>query len=333
MSEARHKAQQAGFRNYLVSGTREFRKQPGWCERKDCEFMPLRRTETGELVDEWQHYGRCGHSRSCGYDRRPKKKEWIAPLARPIPTVQKPKRKKQTKFAEIETVASTMVAPSVMQSFLHFFAGESSTAQWTNDGCMIGASPSNPNETIYWYATRELRFCTAKVVEYQQAFEYRFRRKDTLKRNKKGTHYQAHKKLGLDYSPILYGLPYIQPLTSVVNIVESEKTAEMMRLTNYGMVWLATGGKSNLREEVLRDVSEFAINLWPDQDAASNWLEFANRWNGRQDDDNGNTYRIRVVNWQSHCVERVEPTDDPSDWMQVANLSEWDTVKQLQEWK
>ena len=117
------------------------------------------------------------------------------------------------------------------------------------------------------------------------------------------------------------------------NIVESEKTAEMMRLTNRDIVWLATGGKNNLREEVLRDVSEFAINLWPDQDAATNWLEFANRWNGRQDDDNGNTYRIRVVNWQSHCVERVEPTDDPSDWMQVANLCEWDKVKELQVWK
>ena len=134
MSEARLKAQQAGFRNYLESGTREFRKQPNWCDRQDCEFMPLRRTETGELVDEWQHHGRCGHSRSCGYDRRPKRKEWIAPLSRPIPTAPTPKRHRQTKFAEIETVANTMVVPSVMQSFLDFFAGEATMIEWTKLG-------------------------------------------------------------------------------------------------------------------------------------------------------------------------------------------------------
>ena len=335
MSEARRKAQASGYRHYLESGTRQNRIQPPWCERSDCEYMPLRCSASGELIENWQHLGRCGHQRSCGYQRMPERKAWqpSAFQADRLTIVQEPPRKVQTKFAEVALVARTMVVPSTMQRFLHFISEQGVNEVWKAQGCMVGADPKDEWLTYFWYATRDLRFCTAKVVQYKGEWDNKFRRFTAVKRDKQGKHYQLHKSLGLDYAPILYGLPYIQLDTEVVNIVESEKSAEIMRICHPHSVWLATGGKNNLREEVLRDVSEFCINLWPDRDGINAWSAFADRWNGAKDKDSGNAYRIRVVDWSKSCVQHnLSLTADPSDWMQAAHLWQWDEVGRLERW-
>jgi hypothetical protein len=66
-SKARHEAATKGLPYYLEHGNRSTRKQPNWCSRQDCEFMPYRITATGELPEGWQKFGRCNHTQSCGY--------------------------------------------------------------------------------------------------------------------------------------------------------------------------------------------------------------------------------------------------------------------------
>ena len=54
-------------------------------------------------------------------------------------------------------------------------------------------------------------------------------------------------------------------------IVESEKTALLMSLLCPDGVWLATGGKQNLKEAMLWPLVGMEVSLYPDADALADW--------------------------------------------------------------
>ena len=57
--------------------------------------------------------------------------------------------------------------------------------------------------------------------------------------------------------------------------MESEKSAVIGSAIFPGYVWLATGGKSQLREEKLRVLTGRTVLLFPDADAYAEWKERA----------------------------------------------------------
>lgn len=325
-TDARSRAIARNYRYYLESGTRQYRRHPAWCERKDCEFMPYRRTSTGAIVDaDRLCYGVCNHSSSCGFSNYPaeNKEDFVPDIQQPsIPT-----RKAQRTFADPEAYAKTTVRPCEFQRWLNFMFSTTMLEVWTRQGCHLGAGDSG---TVYfWYVNRNQDLATAKVIQYRHRYEPRFIRRDTMKRNKAGQHYMIHRKLELDYQRILYGLGYITKDTQSVHIVESEKTVEIMRLALPYTNWLATGGSNNLCEEILRDVSEFDIYLWPDTNCMQSWAEFAARWDGQQDVDNGNTYKLHVIDWVDRGSYEAEDGDDISDWIQGSTPNQWEELDDL----
>jgi predicted alpha/beta-hydrolase family hydrolase len=61
----------------------------------------------------------------------------------------------------------------------------------------------------------------------------------------------------------------------VVVLVESEKSAVIGSAIFPGYVWLATGGKSQMREEKLRALTERTVLLFPDADGYAEWKQRA----------------------------------------------------------
>ncbi len=61
----------------------------------------------------------------------------------------------------------------------------------------------------------------------------------------------------------------------VVVLVESEKSAVIGSAIFPDYVWLATGGKSQMREEKLRVLSGRTVLLFPDADAYAEWKQRA----------------------------------------------------------
>ena len=62
-------------------------------------------------------------------------------------------------------------------------------------------------------------------------------------------------------------------------IVESEKTALIMSILCPGRVWLATGGKQNLKEAMLWPLVGMEVSLYPDADALADWYTRAMQLN------------------------------------------------------
>ena len=62
-------------------------------------------------------------------------------------------------------------------------------------------------------------------------------------------------------------------------LVESEKTALIMSILCPGRVWLATGGKQNLKEAMLWPLVGMEVSLYPDADALTDWYTRAMEFN------------------------------------------------------
>lgn len=124
------------------------------------------------------------------------------------------------------------------------------------------------NDTCFWYVNNEGRICHDKIVRYQWD-GHRSKNFGGFRRFKTSDGYSER---------CAFGSHLIESDDEIVNIVESEKTAIMAYLA-YGGIWIAVGGKGQLR-----DVDD-RTRLWPDIDAAEAWAEKGNVvawWEGEE---------------------------------------------------
>ena len=78
------------------------------------------------------------------------------------------------------------------------------------------------------------------------------------------------------FKPCLFGLHQVEILKyRPIHIVESEKTAVVMSILYPNEVWMATGGKSNLK--LCRDIASAELILHPDVGAEEFWIQEANK--------------------------------------------------------
>ena len=78
-------------------------------------------------------------------------------------------------------------------------------------------------------------------------------------------------------SQCLFGLQQLKDNTKPVAIVESEKTAFIMALTDDTYNWLATGGKGNFKYEILEAVKDRKIIAFPDKGEFKMWFDISER--------------------------------------------------------
>lgn len=69
----------------------------------------------------------------------------------------------------------------------------------------------------------------------------------------------------------LFGLNLVNKFTTTICVVESEKTAIIMSMIFSEYVWLATGAKHNLKENLLKPIKNYSIILYPDKTEYESW--------------------------------------------------------------
>ena len=138
---------------------------------------------------------------------------------------------------------------------------------------------SRKGHTMWWQIDEQGRVRTGKMMKYkvdghrdkEAAYNFDWVHA-ALYRDENLPQYDD---LKTDEVQTLFGMHLLNETKGDINIVESEKTAVIMSIL-YGHtsgVWMATGGKQNLKREKLLPIIEAKrrIVLFPDRDAIEEW--------------------------------------------------------------
>lgn len=170
----------------------------------------------------------------------------------------------------------------------------------------IGTSDYWNGATVFWQVDEHIRVCAGKVMLYD---------KYTGKRIKKPFPHinWMHKVLAPEKFVIqqcLFGIHNLcdYEKDSTVCIVESEKTAVIMSILLPSFLWLATGSKSNLKEQLLKPLNDYNIILFPDK------TEYA-FWNTKSTNLKGLGFNISCSNLLEH--KNIEDGSDLVDLLRT----------------
>lgn len=134
----------------------------------------------------------------------------------------------------------------------------------------IGTSKHWDGATVFWQVDKDSKIRTGKIMVYSPI---------TGKRRKGHGNYTtwAHHVIELPEFTLkqcLFGEHLLKEnLTKKVGLVESEKTAIISSVFMPDMIWIATGGKGNLKVENCEALKGRDIILYPDLGAYDQWVE------------------------------------------------------------
>ena len=157
---------------------------------------------------------------------------------------------------------------------------------------------------IFWQTDLSGIIRTGKIMHYDTT---------TGKRLKHLPPQWVHKKMNLpadwQLRQCLFGLNQLRFNNSKpIALVESEKTAVLMSLFRSEYIWLACGGKYNLRAELINEVPTDSIDIFPDCDAFNNWQDKLPRLQTQT------SKHLRIINWLPHeDTHSLSPNADIAD--------------------
>ncbi|MEI6848249.1 MAG: DUF6371 domain-containing protein [Chlorobiaceae bacterium] len=232
-------------------------------------------TCTGEQIAD--HVGRCDREDSCGYHLRPR--EYLQLTGQNPFTVTKPAQKPEPipkpepSFMDAEILQQTL-AKYNQNNFCRWLCsrfGEQKAFELTAV-YNIGTSKHWPGSCLFWQIDRNRKIRTGKIMLYHS---------ETGRRVKEPfNHVQwVHKVMKLEpyhlqqclFGEHLLALDTVKPIA----IVESEKTAIVASGFVSDFIWLATGGKGNIKKEQLKTLQGRTMKLYPDLGAFEKWKRIA----------------------------------------------------------
>jgi hypothetical protein len=223
-------------------------------------FVRFVDNETGNYLTE--NYGRCDRESQCRYFYNPvneKKHFNYFKIAEVTPT----------SYIDSMLVEQTEIDYS-QNNFVKFLRKYFVSKQIGKvlEAYHIGTSKHWEGANIFWQIDNKNRVRTGKIMLYNE---------ETGKRIKEPYNHVnwAHSVLKLkDYKlkQCLFGLHRINiERSKPIAIVESEKTAIIMSIEAPEFLWLATGSKANLKEELLQPIKNRIIILHPDKGEFQDW--------------------------------------------------------------
>lgn len=227
------------------------------CQKKT--FVKYFNNEENQYLD--YTFGRCDRESSCKYHKTPNGKNYYINSEQIII-----KAKSTINKIEISKHGREFKKNNFIQ-FLkkHFHNDEIKDAILKY---MIGTSSHWIGATVFWQIDNSEKVCTGKVMLFDA---------NNGKRIKKPySHINwMHKILNIkDYElqQCLFGLHLINEYNGeTIGIVESEKTAIMMSMFAPEYLWLATGSKTNLKNDLLKPIKNFKIIVFPDKSEFNDW--------------------------------------------------------------
>ena len=172
---------------------------------------------------------------------------------------------------------------------------------------------------IFWQIDRNDKVRTGKVMQYNPEDGHRIKGGLTSAVNWIHSILKKQQVLPEEWqlSQCLFGEHLLKSTPGkVVVLVESEKSAVIGSAIFPGYVWLATGGKSQMREEKLRALTGRTVLLFPDADGYAEWKQRAGSM----------TFCRAIV---SDIIERNATPEQKADHIDIAD---W-IIYQIQEGK
>ena len=237
--------------------------------------------------------GRCNHESSCGYHYTPKQYFQDHPECRISNASSLNWQKRNTKCKSIPTEPPKLMpignvptlyverSKSVHSNFFRFLStllgnyyGSKSQEVLNRllDKYRLGAT--REGAVIFWQIDKNSNVRTGKVMQYNPEDGHRIKAEQGAAVNWIHSILKKQKVLPEEWqlSQCLFGehLLSLYP-DKVVILVESEKSAIIGSAIFPDYVWLATGGKSQMKEEKLRVLSGRTVLLFPDADGYTEW--------------------------------------------------------------
>ena len=234
--------------------------------------------------------GRCNHESGCGYHYTPKEYFQEHPEHRTTndfsfdrQRAEQKKVKQQSKPTAIGYIPPHYVEKSQSErsNFFRFlftlltsYYGDKAKEVLKRllEEYRLGAT--RDGSVIFWQIDRTGKVRTGKVMQYNPEDGHRIKGGQTSAVNWIHSILKKQRVLAEDWqlSQCLFGEHLLKTHPDkVVVLVESEKSAVIGSAIFPDYVWLATGGKSQMREEKLRVLSGRTVLLFPDADAYAEW--------------------------------------------------------------
>ena len=166
-----------------------------------------------------------------------------------------------------------------LQKFLGELFGNE-IAMHLQDKYNVGASDHWDNATIFWLFDVNTLIRTGKVIQYEIIADEKSIISKNCKRKK--DNYPpvqwVHSLLKLqDYNikQCFFGEHLLKDTTKPVAIVESEKTAMIASIYLPEFIWIACGGKGNLKPERCKVLQGRMVTLFPDINCYEEWTKLA----------------------------------------------------------
>ncbi len=185
-----------------------------------------------------------------------------------IPSVEPPKK---PTFHSLELLNQMYCDDSVSDNLLEFLktqftAEEVFTAM--QKYFITGTNSPWPNSTIFWQMDQKEQIRGGKIMLYNPTTGKRVKNPY----NHINWVHKARKEQDFTLNQCLFGLQLIsEDFDSTIAIVESEKTAIIMSIFLPQFLWLATGNKQNLKQDLLKPIKKRQVVLYPDNGEYEFW--------------------------------------------------------------
>jgi hypothetical protein len=216
--------------------------------------------ETGNYLTE--NYGRCDRQTECKYYAQPtneKKHFTIFKIPEVIPT-------SYINNKLIDKTETDYNQNNFVKFLFNYF--DAKQVGKVLEAYHVGTSKHWEGANIFWQIDNKNKVRTGKIMLYNEVSGKRIKEPYNCIN-------WVHSVLKLkDYNlkQCLFGLHRINiDLSKPIAIVESEKTAIILSIEAPDFLWLATGSKSNLKEELLKPIKNRKIILHPDKGEFKDW--------------------------------------------------------------
>ena len=241
--------------------------------------------------------GRCNHESGCGYHYTPKQYFQEHPEYRTTNDFSSGGRRPEQRPKQLSQPTATGLIPphyveksqSVHSNFFRFISSlldsyygskAKEVLKRLQEEYRLGAT--RDGAVIFWQIDRGGKVRTGKVIQYNPEDGHRIRKGQTSAVNWIHSILKRQRVLpeAWQLSQCLFGEHLLKSNPDkVVVLVESEKSAVIGSAIFPGYIWLATGGKSQMKEEKLRVLTGRTVLLFPDADGYAEWKQRAGDMN------------------------------------------------------
>lgn len=266
------------------------------CGRPHC-FARYIDTETNQYLSD--DVGICDHENNCGYHKPPREyfKERGSGYhseyrqSNPLNRSTELPKEKETDFIPMRIIEDFEELNTKKNTLKEFLSGVFPLLGLQQVFSDYHIGTTKKGETVFPQIDMQGRCRTAKIMAYDESGH---RIKDKIDRID-WLHARIMKKIGLKPSDwnlkqCLFGEHLLSSRPDdMVCLVESEKTAIICALRCPEYLWLACGGKRNLKPEMCQALAGRNVLLYPDADAVADWEERRKRLSVCR--------RIEIFNW------------------------------------